>query len=65
MQNEAMIHPKMYSYINIRTMKMEPFKTKDPVTFYGRGEPLEPLIKCTEWMMERAMPALKSSGLII
>ncbi|KAE8322479.1 hypothetical protein BDV39DRAFT_218543 [Aspergillus sergii] len=57
--------PPQQKAFNMKTMKTEPFKTKDPLTFYQPGEPRRPLNKCTEWTIERAIPALKANGLII
>lgn len=55
--------PKQKAF-NIATMKTEPFKTLNPLTFYEPGESRAPLIKCTEWTEQRAIPALQSLGLI-
>ncbi|KAJ5145913.1 uncharacterized protein N7515_000477 [Penicillium bovifimosum] len=39
---------------------------EDPaLTFYEPGEPRRPLVKCTEWTLEGALPALQANGLII
>lgn len=57
--------PHQQKAFNTKTMKTEPFKTKAPLAFYGPGEPRRPLIKCTEWTLERALPALRANGLII
>ncbi|KAI1770155.1 hypothetical protein F4818DRAFT_434108 [Hypoxylon cercidicola] len=57
--------PEKQKAFNIRTMKTEPFKTWDPLTFYEPGEQRRPLFKCTEWTEQRAIPALKQAGLII
>ncbi|KAL4876940.1 hypothetical protein BJY04DRAFT_222617 [Aspergillus karnatakaensis] len=57
--------PLQQKAFNVKTMKTEPFKTKDPLTFYETGEERRPLVKCTEWVLERALPALKESGLLI
>ncbi|KAJ6019005.1 hypothetical protein N7522_001072 [Penicillium canescens] len=57
--------PPQQKAFNIKTMKTEPFKTQSPLTFYEPGEPRRPLVKCTEWTLERALPALRANGLII
>ncbi|KAK4119818.1 hypothetical protein N657DRAFT_637019 [Parathielavia appendiculata] len=40
--------PPQQKSFNVKTMKMEPFKIKTPLTFYGPGETRKPLRKCTE-----------------
>ena len=62
---ECVPTPPQQKAFNVKTMKTEQFKMKDPLTFYEPGELRRPLIKCTEWTMERAIPALKANGLII
>ncbi|KAJ5934437.1 hypothetical protein N7466_003984 [Penicillium verhagenii] len=57
--------PPQQKAFNIKTMKTEPFKTQAPLTFYEPGEPRRPLVKCTEWILDRAIPALRANGLII
>lgn len=57
--------PPKQKHFNPETKTTEPFKTRLPMTFYAPGEPRRPLIKCTEWTLERAIPALKQYGLII
>ncbi|KAB8213011.1 hypothetical protein BDV33DRAFT_185658 [Aspergillus novoparasiticus] len=57
--------PPQQKAFNIKTMKTEPFKSLSPLTFYEPGEPRRPLVKCTEWTLERALPALKAEGLIV
>lgn len=57
--------PPQQKAFNTQTMKTEPFKTRNPLTFYEPGEPRRPLVKCTEWVVERALPALRANGLII
>ncbi|KAL2005974.1 hypothetical protein VTN00DRAFT_9628 [Thermoascus crustaceus] len=56
--------PSQQKAFNVKTMRTEPFKTKNPLTFYEPNEPRRPLIKCTEWTEHQAIPALKSAGLI-
>ncbi|KAI1920111.1 hypothetical protein LOY94_003386 [Ophidiomyces ophidiicola] len=56
--------PPRQKAFNPITLKTEPFKTANPLTFYEPGEPRRPLIKCTEWTLERAIPALRAAGLI-
>ncbi|KAI9040403.1 uncharacterized protein KD926_008360 [Aspergillus affinis] len=57
--------PPQQKAFNLSTMRTEPFKTKDPLTFYRPGEPRKPLVKCTEWTMESAIPTLESRGLLL
>ncbi|QDS70315.1 hypothetical protein FKW77_008402 [Venturia effusa] len=56
--------PPQQKAFNTATMKTEPFKTRNPLTFYNPGEPRRPLIKCTEWTEQRAIPALHAAGLL-
>ena len=62
---ESVPAPPQQKAFNVKTMKTEPFKTKDPLTFYEPGEQRRPLVKCTEWTVERAIPALREERLII
>ncbi|KAL6698073.1 hypothetical protein J3F84DRAFT_366419, partial [Trichoderma pleuroticola] len=55
--------PKQKAF-NMKTMKTEPVKEWDPLTFYNPGENRKPLIKCTEWTEKQAVPALLKAGLI-
>ncbi|PGH12247.1 hypothetical protein AJ79_04427 [Helicocarpus griseus UAMH5409] len=55
--------PRQKAY-NPQTNRTEPFKSENPLTFYEDGEPRRRLVKCTEWMLEKAIPALRSAGLI-
>ncbi|KAJ4864781.1 hypothetical protein T069G_01311 [Trichoderma breve] len=55
--------PKQKAF-NIETMKTEPVKEWDPLTFYNPGEHRKPLVKCTEWTEKQAIPALLKAGLI-
>ncbi|RJE23171.1 hypothetical protein PHISCL_04478 [Aspergillus sclerotialis] len=57
--------PPQQKAFNVKTMKTEPFKMKDPLTFYEPGELRRPLVKCTEWTLEKALPALRENKLII
>ncbi|KAI1383593.1 uncharacterized protein F4822DRAFT_82222 [Hypoxylon trugodes] len=56
--------PKQKAF-NIKTLKTEPVKTWEPLTFYAPGEQREPLWKCTEWTEYQALPALYDAGLIV
>ncbi|KAJ5385538.1 hypothetical protein N7517_003449 [Penicillium concentricum] len=56
--------PGKQKAFNKVTMKTEPVKSWDPVTFYEPGEPRRPLIKCTEWIEDHAIPILINAGLI-
>jgi hypothetical protein len=53
--------PKQKSF-NIKTMKTEQMKPDG--TFYSPGEPRPPMIKCTEWTVNQAIPALYASGVL-
>lgn len=56
--------PPQQKAFNSRTNRTEPFKSKDPLTFYEIGEHRKPLFKCTEWVLDQALPNLRSAGLI-
>lgn len=56
--------PKQKAF-NLRTMKTEPVKSWTPLTFYEPGEARPPLVKCTEWVEQHAIPVLVSQGLLI
>lgn len=55
--------PKQKAF-NCETMKTEPVRSWDPLTFYGPQEPRRPLIKCTEWIENQAVPMLINAGFI-
>ncbi|KAJ5207918.1 hypothetical protein N7449_002297 [Penicillium cf. viridicatum] len=55
--------PKQKAFNKV-TMKTEPVKSWDPMTFYEPGEPRRLLIKCTEWIEDQAIPILINLGLI-
>ncbi|KAL2811393.1 hypothetical protein BJX63DRAFT_399185 [Aspergillus granulosus] len=57
--------PPQQKAFNAKTMRTEPFKTKEPLVFYKPGERRTPLVKCTEWTLERALPGLRERGLIV
>ncbi|KAL5337400.1 hypothetical protein BJX70DRAFT_245621 [Aspergillus crustosus] len=57
--------PPQQKAFNVKTMRTEPFKTRDPLMFYEAREERKPLVKCTEWVVERAIPALRNGGLLI
>lgn len=52
--------PPKQKHFNIRTMKTEQMKPDG--SFYQPGEPRPPMIKCTEWTENQAIPALYNSG---
>lgn len=56
--------PLKQKHFNSATGRTEPFKSLSPLTFYEVGEPRRPLTKCTEWVLNQAVPSLKSAGLI-
>ena len=53
--------PKQKAF-NVSTMRTEPFRLDG--SFYGSGESRRPLIKCTEWTEQQAIPALRQEELI-
>jgi len=53
--------PKQKNF-NIKTMKTEQMKPDG--TFYELSEPRPPMIKCTEWTVNQAIPALYASGVL-
>jgi hypothetical protein len=53
--------PKQKSF-NIKTMKTEQIKPDG--TFYEPDEPRPPMVKCTEWTVNQAIPALYTSGVL-
>lgn len=56
--------PPRQKAFNLKTMRTEPFKAENPLIFYEPGKSRRSLVKCTEWTLERAVPALRSAGLI-
>src|SRR5699024_3851855 len=58
--------PPQQKAFGMKTRQAEPFKTiiMNPLVFYEPGEERKPLVKCTEWTLDTAIPALKSAGLI-
>lgn len=53
--------PKQKSFNGI-TRRTEPIKPDG--SFYKPGEPRAPLVKCTEWTEQQAIPALYQSGVL-
>ncbi|KAI0382929.1 hypothetical protein F5Y04DRAFT_35392 [Hypomontagnella monticulosa] len=62
--NQQKPPPKQKAF-NIETMKTEPVKSWEPLTFYSPGEQRRPLWKCTEWIEHQALPALYGAGFIV
>ncbi|CZT52776.1 uncharacterized protein RSE6_14145 [Rhynchosporium secalis] len=54
--------PPKQKHFNTRTMRTEQMKPDG--SFYESGEPRPPMIKCTEWTEEQAIPALYNSGIL-
>ncbi len=54
--------PHKQKKFNPKTMKTEPIKPNGD--FYQPGEPRARLIKCTEWTVERAIPALQAARIL-
>ncbi|PON27822.1 hypothetical protein TGAM01_v203589 [Trichoderma gamsii] len=61
---ETLQPPPKQKAFNTKTMRTEPVKSWDPLTFYLPGDKRQPLIKCTEWIEEQAIPILMKNGLI-
>ncbi|KAJ0413107.1 hypothetical protein BJY00DRAFT_322506 [Aspergillus carlsbadensis] len=57
--------PPQQKAFNVRTMRTEPFKSREPLIFYEGGDERRALVKCTEWTLERAVPSLREGGLIL
>lgn len=55
--------PKQKAF-NIKTMRTEPVKCWDPLTFHEPRETRRQLMKCTEWTEQLAIPALERGGLL-
>jgi hypothetical protein len=49
---------------NFNTVTMTTEQCRPDGTFYGRDEPRPPYTKCTEWTLQKAVPALQQSGLL-
>lgn len=54
--------PPRQKRFNAKTLRTELFKPDGG--FYEPGEPRRPLVKCTEWTQQQAIPALLQSGTI-
>lgn len=61
---ETLPAPPRQKAFNLNTMRTEPVKTWEPLTFYEPNEPRRPLVKCTEWIEQQAIPVLISEGLL-
>ncbi|KYK56272.1 hypothetical protein DCS_08242 [Drechmeria coniospora] len=61
---KAVPPPSKQKAFNHQSMRTEPVKSWEPLTFYKPGEPRQPLVKCTEWTEQRAIPALGKYGLV-
>jgi hypothetical protein len=55
--------PHRQKKFNPRTMRTEPIKPNGD--FYQPGEARARLIKCTEWTLERAIPALQAAQILV
>ncbi|KAI0107553.1 hypothetical protein GGR51DRAFT_559358 [Nemania sp. FL0031] len=51
--------------VNPYTGEWEQVKRWNPLTFYRPGEPRPPLVRCTDWVEQRAIPALEAAGLLV
>ncbi|EWC43738.1 hypothetical protein DRE_07356 [Drechslerella stenobrocha 248] len=59
---EELPPPGKQKSFNTQTMRTEQHKM--PGVFYAPGEPRPPMIKCTEWTINQAIPALIESGVL-
>lgn len=59
---EALPPPPKQKKFNIKTMRTEQMKADG--SFYESGEARTPMIKCTEWTVDQAIPALYASGIL-
>lgn len=61
---ETLPAPPKQKAFNLNTMRAEPVKSWEPLTFYEPNELRLPLVKCTEWIEQQAIPALIAEGLL-
>ncbi|KAG4443998.1 hypothetical protein IFR05_000517 [Cadophora sp. M221] len=54
--------PPKQKHFNVRTMRTEQMKPDG--SFYAPGESRPPMVKCTEWTENQAIPALYNSGVL-
>lgn len=59
---EALPPPPKQKKFNIKTMRTEQMKADG--SFYEPGEARPPMVKCTEWTVDQAIPALYASGVL-
>ncbi|OOF94516.1 hypothetical protein ASPCADRAFT_208187 [Aspergillus carbonarius ITEM 5010] len=59
---KAVPAPPQQKAFNIKRMRTEPFKRLSPLEFYEDDEERRPLMKCTEWVVDKAIPVLKEAG---
>ncbi|PWY96702.1 hypothetical protein BO94DRAFT_530080 [Aspergillus sclerotioniger CBS 115572] len=59
---KAVPPPPQQKAFNIKRMQTEPFKSLSPLVFYENGEERGPLMKCPEWVVDKAIPVLKEVG---
>jgi hypothetical protein len=57
--------PHKQKAFNPQTGKAEQVKSWVPLTFYSPGEYRPPLVRCTEWTEQQAIPSLQSAGLLV
>ncbi|KAK6510187.1 hypothetical protein TWF481_004900 [Arthrobotrys musiformis] len=55
--------PQKQKSFNPRTMRTE--QHKSPGVFYEEGEQRPPMVKCTEWTVNQAIPALFEAGILV
>lgn len=60
---KALPLPKKQRSFNPKTMRTE--QHKSPGVFYEPGEERPPMVKCTEWTLNQAIPALVEAGILI
>ncbi|GJP94470.1 hypothetical protein CBS63078_9245 [Aspergillus niger] len=61
--SRTLLAPPQQKAFNVKRMKTEPFQRLSPLEFYEEGEERRPLVKCTEWVVGKAIPALRKAGL--
>lgn len=55
--------PGKQKAFNVKTMRTEP--CKEDGGFYGEGETVPRLVKCTEWIDEQAIPVLTDARMLL
>lgn len=58
----ALPPPPKQKHFNVKTMRTEQIRPEGG--FYGEGEAGPPMVKCTEWTVTQAIPALYAAGVL-